>query len=407
MKFLFLGRQPVMDDNRSTIAYALRFQSKSLKHKLMATNYVASLSQLIHSFDIKKSLEGYKGWVRVDTQALKDADLTLLPKEYLTFELVSRKPMTEFCFDKIEQLKSDGYEFVVDHTVASDVIKQRGFEYLNNFKAVMFEGRKGDSYSNTVKAFRSRGVDCAVRNVMTFSNYLKYKTEGFNLFMGSYFKEAQPIKGHKLSSAKLTLLQILGLLRSDVEMPKIVEAIKFSPDISLQLLQFINSAHIQTTTAVESIEKCVSLLGRDKLTSWVIFSLYSAQSDGIPQALIDVSLTRAHTMELICELLKLDRYKDQAFLVGLLSVSDTIFKVYLHVVIRSGSFSQVVQDALLDDVGDLAKVLRIAKILEEGNYKKMEIISSKLKVPVEKFSEQLEKIYAYVYDAKKSFGTVA
>ena len=138
--------------------------------------------------------------------------------------------------------------------------------------------------------------------------------------------------------------------------------------------------------------------------SWFVLSLFSANDEKISQTLIDTSMMRAHLMELLCQLLKLPALTDQAYLVGLLSVSDAIFKVYLHVIINSGNFSKKVSDALLEDKGDLAKLLKIAKIIEEGQQNKLEAVALKLKVSTEEFSVMLNKIYLYVKETKESLG---
>lgn len=375
-----------------------------MQHKLAHANYTASISKLLHSFDLTKSLEGKKGWIKIDGQSLISSDLRLLPKEFFIFYLMKVEELTAEVLDKIESLLDEGYHFVLDASLANTFLKRKGKAYLQNFDAIVFDGRKKTVFTEIVLSFSEFKIPCAVRNVFTEDVYQKYKQEGFTLFLGSYFQEPKPIKGHQISSSRLTLLELLSMIKSDIDLDDIVAAIKFSPDISLQLLQYINSANVNTTKYVESIKEAATLLGRQKLMGWVILSLYSAQDNEISQALVDTSMLRGHLMELLCELLNVPSLEDQAFLVGLLSVSDAIFKVYLHTILESGNFSTKVHEALLEGKGDLAKLLKIAKIIEEGNHNKLEAIAKKLKVPVEKFSEMLNQVYTYVRETKKSFG---
>lgn len=406
MKFLFLGRQPVLDRQEQTASYLLRFHGDTMKHKLAHVNYTASISKLLHSFDITKSLEGKNGWIKIDSQSLLKSDLTLLPKEFFVLYLMKIELLDDTVFNKIESLIEEGYRFVLDASLADSFIKVKGVDYLKQFQSIVFDGRKGSSFTEVVKVLTEKGISCTIRNIFSKSLYEKYKKEGFSLFLGSFFKEPKPIKGHQISASRLTLLELLSMIKSDLEMEDIVATIKLAPDISLQLLQYINSANVNTTKYIESIKEATTLLGRKKLMSWIVLSLYSAQDSEVSQALIDTSMMRAHLMELLCDLLRVPTLKDQAFLVGLLSVSDAIFRVYLHAILKSGHFSEKVQVALLEDKGDLAKLLKIAKIIEEGNHQKLEVISQKLKVPVEKFSEMLTEIYTYVRETKENFGLV-
>jgi len=407
LKFLFLGRQPVLNEEGEVSSYLLRFNGNSMQHKLAHVNYTVSISKLLHSFDITKSLEGKKGWIKIDSQSLLKSDLTLLPKESFVLYLMKVDQVDNDIFEKIKTLKEEGYNFVLDASLVSRFSKEKGLECLLRFDAVVFDGRKNASYVDMVELLNENNITCAIRNVSTKVSYYKYQKEGFKLFLGRYFQEPEPIKGHQITSSRLALLELLAMIKSDVEMEDIVAAIKFSPDISLQLLQYINSANIKTTKYVESIKDAATLLGRKKLMAWIVLSLYSAQDMEISQALTDTSMMRAHLMELLCDLLNVSSLQDQAFLVGLLSVSDAIFKVYLHVILKSGNFSDKVHEALLHNKGDLAKLLKIAKIIEEGDAKKLSVVSEKLKVPVERFSDMLNQIYKYVRETKQSFGMEA
>ena len=403
-KFLYLGRQPVLDTTGEVNSYLLRFTGGSLTNKLGHLNYTASISKLLHSFQIVNTLDGQQAWVQIDCKTLIEADVTLLPKESFTLYLMKVERPLSKVFVEIEVLMDKGYRFVIDASLASKFLKEKNIIYLKFFDAIIFDGRKATSYAAIVAKFQKNNITCAIRNILSKDLYTQYEKEGFSLFLGAYFKEAKPIKGHQISSSKRVLLEILTMLKSDAEIEDIISAIKVSPDVSLQLLRYINSASVQTTKQIESIKETTMLLGRQKLMSWIVLSLFTAKDEKISQALIDTAMMRAHLMELLCELLKLPALKDQAFLVGLLSVSDAIFKVYLHVIIDSGNFSKKVSNALLEDKGDLAKLLKIAKIIEEGNQKKFEAVSLKLNVSVEEFSLMLNKIYLYVKEMRESLG---
>lgn len=403
MKYLFLGRQPVINLADETVAFFLRFHTQSNQEKLSQVNYIASISKVLHSFDIKRTFGTTKAWVSIDSQSLGNADLTLLPKESFIFYIIRMNKIDEAFYNNIDTLRELGFEFAVESDVASKIQEDRGDGYLNNFYCIVFDGKKSESFKTIVDLYNNLGIVCAIKNVKTKYIYNIYKSQGFNYFLGSYFKEAEPIKGHQLSASKLKFLELLAMLKSNTKTEDIVAAIKFSPDISMQLLKFINSANIKTTNYVESIFDAFNLMGRNKITSWVVLSLYSASETSVPQELMDTSMMRAHLMELLCDILDVPSLKDQAYLVGILSTSDAIFKVFIHTIIEEGNFSDAVSDALLKKSGDLSKILIIAKVIEEGEPKKLEIIAQKLNVRIEDFKEILEETYIFLNNTKKLF----
>ncbi len=394
-----------MNQSEEIEYYHVTFSGDTIKQKLAQVNYTAAISQLVHTFNLNNTLEGKKAWIKVDQQALMHADLTLLSQDVFIFYFMKLRNVDEDLLVKIEQLIDLGYEFVLESGVANSLMQTKGVQYLAKFSSVVFDGRDGKSYAKVVSVLNTQGVKSTIKNVLTQASYDIYQAEGFTYFMGSFFKEAKIIKGREISASRLKLLDLLRMLKTEAEMEDIITAIKLSPSVSLQLLQFINSANSHTTRTVESIKDATTLLGRRKLTSWVTMSLYASSESQIPPALVDSSIARAHLMELLCDLLNVSQLKDQAFIVGFLSLADTVFKVYLETILERGRFSQEVHEALVNGKGDLAKLLRIAKVIESGNIKNLEIISKKIKVPALKFSELLADAYTYVIESKAVFGS--
>lgn len=394
-----------MNQSQEIEYFHVMFSGDTLKQKLAQVNYTAAISQLVHTFNLHNTLEGKKAWIKVDQQALMHADLTLLSKDIFTFYFMKLRSVNEDLLLKIEELIDQGYEFVLENGVANSLMQKKGIQYLGKFSSIVFDGREGKSYNKIVSVLRTQNVKCTVKNVLTQASYEHYQAEGFTYFLGSYFKEVKVIKGREISASRLKLLDLLRMLKTDAEMDDIITAIKLSPSVSLQLLQYINSANSHTTRQVESIKDATTLLGRRKLTAWITMSLYASSDSQIPPALVDSSIARAHLMELLCDLLNVSPLKDQAFIVGFLSLADSVFKVYLQTILDRGSFSAEIHEALLDGKGDLAKLLRIAKVIESGNIKNLEIISKKINVPAVKFSELLADAYTYVIESKAVFGS--
>ena len=75
-------------------------------------------------------------------------------------------------------------------------------------------------------------------------------------------------------------------------------------------------------------------------------------------------------------------------------------------IIEKGYFSDAIKSALVSGEGELGKILKLVIILEHGNYKKIELISKKLSVPIEELSLMLNKAFTYVLEVKNSLKSV-
>lgn len=407
MEFSFLGRQPVVNEKKEMILYSLLFRrtnTRSVPLKDVAEGYSVAISELMQSFNIESTLENKKGILKVDDQTIIKTDLSILPSKYLIFELTETTHFSIKVSNVIEELMDKGYEFALSHKLVDEVISKRGDDFLARFKIIIFNVRKldFDVLHKHEALIKKSNIILMASKVETQEGFEMCKRLGFTYFLGYFFEEPEILKGKKLSTDKITLMQILSKLQSQEDISTIITAIKYTPDISFKLLKFINSAAISTTKSVDSVSQAVNLLGRKKLTSWITLTLFSSGANNNNQLLVDTSLMRARIMELLCGLLGRKEHKEQAFTVGLLSLCDAIFRIPMRDVIEQGDFSDAVKNALLHGEGELGKILKLALVLERGNYKKIELISRKLSVPIDELSLMLNSAFTYVVQVKNS-----
>lgn len=407
MEFAFLGRQPVLDIEENTVFYSLLFRRNNTRKELMkdvAGGYSIAIAELMHSFDIGSTLEGRKGILKVDDQTIIKTDLSILPKEHLVFELAETTHFSLKVSNVIEELMDKGYSFSLSHKLIDEVLLKRDEDFLARFEMLVFNVRKLDfevlyKHERLLKKLKMTLMASRVESKQGFD---MCKRLGFTYFLGYFFEQAEILKGNKISADKISLLQILTQLQNDVDIADIAKSIRYSPEVSILLLKYINASNFSTIKKVDTITQAVNLLGRHKLTSWITLTLYTASEGSSNQTLINSSLMRARLMELLCPILKRKEYESQAYMVGLLSLSDTIFKVSKREIIEQGHFTDAVKSALLQGEGELGKILKLSMIIEHGNYKKIELISRKLSLPIEDLSKILNDAFTYVIKVKKS-----
>lgn len=401
MEFAFLGRQPIMDLNGDAAFYSLMFRKDSaqnLKEKDSAVIYGSVISHLLDSLGFEKTLLGKKGWIKVNDQVIIKTDLTLLPKDKVVFELTGQTNFSYKVSEQIESLIDQGYEFAMTHTLLDQVIEKRGETFVELFRYIIFNVRRldFDIYHKYERLFKRIGTKLVATKVESQQGFEMCRRLGFELFQGHFFEEAVILKGKKLGSDKMTLMQILSQLHEGDDLDDVIKSIKYAPDLSISLLKFINSADFSPSKEVDTVERAVSLLGRDKLQSWVLLTLFTAKGERSNQLLIETALMRAKLMELLCDLINRQKFKQQAYTVGLLSLSDALFKVPMRKIMQESHFSEAIQNALVNGDGELGKILKLTVVIERGNFKQIELVSRKLKISLDQFTDLFKDAFAYV-----------
>jgi len=407
MEFAFLGRQPVVDCNRDTVLYSLLFRRSNARKvplKDAAAGYSVAISELMHSFNIENTLGKNKGILKIDDQTIIKTDLTVLPAKHLIFELTETTHFSLKVSKVIEGLMDKGYEFSLSHKLIDEVLIKRDEDFLARFSMIVFNVRKldFDILHKHERIIRKYDMTLLASKVETQQGFEMCKRLGFTLFLGYFFEQPQILKGKKISADKVTLISILTTLQSDDDIAEAVHQIRHAPEVSVLLLKYMESAEIATKKKVDSVKQAVNLLGRQNLISWITLTLFTCNDGSGNQTLVDTSVMRARMMELLCGILKRPEYEKQAYLVGLLSLSDAIFKVPMRDIVEKGLFSDAIKNALISGEGEIGKILKLAMIVEHGNYKKIELISRKLGIPIEELSSMFNSAFTYVMDVKNS-----
>jgi len=410
MEFAFLGRQPIVDVDKETVLYSLLFRRSNARKvplKDAAAGYSVAISELMHSFNIEETLGKRKGVLKIDDQTIIKTDLTVLPSEHLVFELTETTHFSMKVSKVIEALMDKGYEFSLSHKLIDDVLLKRDEEFLARFSMIVFNVRKldFDMLHKHERFIKNNNMVLMASKVETQEGFEMCKRLGFTLFLGYFFEQAEILKGKKISANRISLISILSTLQSSSDLDEVIKMIGYEPEISLALLKYMKSAHLSTEKEIDNVQQAVNLLGHKKLTSWITLLLFTSSDGSSNETLVDTSLMRARMMELLCGVLERQEYSKQAYLVGLLSLADAIFKVPMRDIVDSVDFSPALKKALVSGDGELGKILKLAMIVEHGNYKKVELLSRKLGVPIDELSLMFNTAFNYVLEVKQSLKT--
>jgi EAL and modified HD-GYP domain-containing signal transduction protein len=184
----------------------------------------------------------------------------------------------------------------------------------------------------------------------------------------------------RLSQSRLVVIQMLNLLRSDAEPAEIVATAKRDPAIVLKLLGMANSPVHGLSRPVASLDEAIVVLGRDVLYRWLAVAMFRIDArDGRDQTLLVIALSRACFLEsLLRETDK--RVADELFLVGLLSVIESLLAMPMARIIQQMNLPDTVSSALLKNEGPYARYLMLVMAMERCRLDQAVVIASALQV---------------------------
>ena len=190
---------------------------------------------------------------------------------------------------------------------------------------------------------------------------------GVKLFQGYWFAKPSIVKAQTVRPSQATIIQLINLVRKQASSAEIEELLKKDPTLSFNLLRFINSSGFGLSCEITSFRHAVMILGLKKLFRWAALLLTTSRKDGAPPAVGQTAVVRGRLMELLAAELLPPEECDNAFVVGVFSLIDTMLGMSLERALESVALPEPVLDALLHNQGVFAPFLELAKACESGD----------------------------------------
>ena len=156
-------------------------------------------------------------------------------------------------------------------------------------------------------------------------------------------------------------------MRNQSTTAEIEELLKRDPTLSFNLLRFINSSGFGLSCEITSFRHAVMILGLKKLFRWAALLMTTSRAGGSAPAVGQTAVVRGRLMELLtAEMLSPDE-ADNAFVVGVFSLLDSMLGLPLEKALESVALPQPVVDALLHKTGVYAPFLELVLACESDD----------------------------------------
>jgi EAL and modified HD-GYP domain-containing signal transduction protein len=366
---LGIARQPIVDASGKTFGYELFDRSLCGKEFTAATD-AALLFNLLSNADSEVLSGRNTIFVNCTRQTLAGSHLSLIDSEHVVLE-VPPLPQDQPSDEDIETYRQ---------TLA--VVHKRGFKLAFGHSALQPEYQSwlamasyikldlmkldSEAFATSVQRAKSTtGAKLIAEKVETAEQHASAVKLGCSLFQGYWFAKPVLIHGQAIRPSQAAIIQLINLVRKQASTPEIEEVFKHDPTLSYNLLRFINSAGFGLRVEITSFRHAVMLLGLKKLFRWAALLMTTSNVSGCAPAVGHSAIVRGRLMELLAaELLPVEEC-DNAFVVGIFSLLDTMVGLPLDQVLDAISLPQNVTNALLHGSGPLAPFLKLTLACED------------------------------------------
>jgi len=364
-----IARQAILDSDRNVFGYELFDRSLSAELHT-ASSDAQLLFNLLSTADNEALMQKKTLFINCTHDSLAGGHLELVTPDQIVLEIpplpIAQVDQIQTRLPTLHAMRERGFRLAFDYSVLT-----RSYETwlpLASFIKFDVSVLKPTAISSFVKLAQSKSnARLIAEKVETALQHTMLQELGVQLFQGYWFAKPVLVEGQTVRPAQATILQLINLVRQQASTHEIEEVLKRDPTLSFNLLRFINSASFGLRTEVTSFKHAVMLLGLKKLFKWAALLLSTSQAGGVPPAVGSTAVVRGRLMELLAaDMLDPDE-SDNAFVVGIFSLLDTLLGMPMPAALASLSLPESVTNALLYGTGPLAPYLALAQACESGD----------------------------------------
>ena len=391
MENVYLGRQPILEDGGKIFAYEILYRDSKKENAINDDRYASALviNSVLNKFGTRSLLGERKAFVKVDEKFLMHDLIFSIPNEFFVFCIFEDIELSERVIERIQQLYAKKYLLAINDTILhQDTINKYApvFKELSYIKVDLDNDKELDAdIQNMISLLRKEDIKVIGSKIEDASHYQKAKEYGCDFFEGYFFAKPNIVQNAKYEPTQMNILKLYNMLMTDTNIDEITSEFEKNHEVTIQLLQFINSGAFHFRNRISSIHHILTLIGRRPLSQWLMLMIYSKSlSKGkATEPLMLMVKNRTNLMESILKAIEPNVKSNmlgEAYFVGVLSLIDTIFGMELVDILEQMHISDEVKDALLRGKGKLGEIYMLVRDIEVFNTEAMRIFEERYKL---------------------------
>jgi len=365
-----IARQAILDESRAVFGYELFDRTTAANSHTAASDAAMLFNALCYAGS--EALGGKKTvFINCTHESLAGGHLELIHPEKVvlevpTFAADATPEQIAQLIPTMQGLRTRGFRLAF----SQDVLRRAYASWLPlaAFIKLDMQAIKPELAEPLVKYVRANCQAALVaEKVETAEQHERMAALGVKLFQGYWFARPSTVKAQTIRPSQAIIIQLINLVRQQASTSDIEDLLKKDPTLSFNLLRFINSSGFGLSCEVTSFRHAVMILGLKKLFRWAALLLTTSGKDGAPPAVGQTAVVRGRLMELLAAELLPKEECDNAFVVGVFSLLDSMLNMPMERALESVALPEPVQDALLHNKGVFAPFLELTRACESGD----------------------------------------
>ena len=360
---LSIIKSPILAQDESIYAYTIEAKCLDANSEHITLNdVIEALSSLgLQYIDTNAPI-----FIPLDFEDITNESYLALPPNNIILVLENR----EFNKDEItyiQQLYKRRYLFALHINDATN-INMEVMPYLSHLlfdaKFVAFDQCMG--IRNSLAAFNVKYIVINIDNEENIKGYIPTCDYIHGNF---YTQELSESKTSEIDELYQDTLDLLNILQTDATIDEI--ALKFSnyPEITLKLLQYLNSPAFNLQKAIKSIRHALMMIGKTALKKWLLLIAFSSASEG-SSSVAPLFYTVEKRIALVSKLASLmpdtsKHVQEEASFVAVLSVPDRLIETTKEDMFKLIKVDENVKDAVINHANTLGKLLALDIAIEQ------------------------------------------
>lgn len=365
-----IARQAIVDAKRVVVGYELFDRSTAHDAHTAASDAALLFNAL--SYGGAEALVGkLTVFINCTHESLAGGHLELVHPDKVVLEVPTlpegaTPEAIDACVGTFEGLKTRGFKLAFDQ----QVLRRPYAGWLPMASYIKFDmsAFKPELAAPLVQFARNYSqAELVAEKVETAEQFQRMADLGVKLFQGYWFAKPSMVQAKTVRPSQAIIIQLINLVRRQASSAEIEDLLKKDPTLSFNLLRFINSSGFGLQCEITSFRHAVMILGLKKLFRWAALLLTTSRAGGSPPAVGTMAVVRGRLMELLAQELLPQEECDNAFVVGVFSMLDTMLGMPLESALSSVALPESVVDALLHNRGVFAPFLALTKACESGD----------------------------------------
>lgn len=371
---IYVARQPIFNRKKVVVAYeVLHREGKKNSYEGgndsfegdEATRHV--VNNVFMNIGIKNITGDKKAFVNFTGRLIEeDIPLFFSPNE-IVVEILENVEVNDQLLAALGRLKDAGYTIAMDDYIGNEYFDEV-IPYADIIKVDFME------ISETQIKLLSRellkqGKVLLAEKVETKEEFEFALSEGFEYFQGYFFAKPIVVKGRAFEGSQLSYIRILSALNApNPEYGNIVSIIEEDVALTFKLLRLINSPAFYSNSKITSVKHALVRLGFNEIRKWIAFIMLKDIGGEKPKALTDMALVRAKFCEQLAEQLGLKDRKHEYFLLGMLSLLDSIMNRSMMELMMELPLEEDIKGSLLGEAGMMKDILEVVVHYQIGDW---------------------------------------